>query len=235
LRLAGPTGKIAPGCEQPLSDEQGGEVARTGAWILITVLALFVAAYAFMGIALPGVRSPVLGEIFASRTFRGIGHLGAGGVAITVGALQFSLKIRFGHPRVHRTLGKVYVIAVLISGTAGGLLAPWSDGGVPAHYGFGMLAVLWVSTAVIAWSSARAGDFVTHRAWMIRSYALCLAAVTLRLYLPMSGAVGLPFEAAYPAIAWLCWVPNLVIAEWLVIPSRVAPLDPPEVAGMHAA
>jgi hypothetical protein len=61
---------------------------------------------------------------------------------------------------------------------------------------------------------------------MIRSYALCLAAVTLRLYLPLSGAIGIPFDDAYPAIAWLCWVPNLVAAEWLVIPGRWAPLEP---------
>jgi hypothetical protein len=50
--------------------------------------------------------------------------------------------------------------------------------------------------------------------------------VTLRLYLPLSGAIGIPFDDAYPAIAWLCWVPNLVVAEWLVIPGRWAPLEP---------
>jgi hypothetical protein len=28
--------------------------------------------------------------------------------------------------------------------------------------------------------------------------------------------MGVPFERAYPAIAWLCWIPNLVVAEkWL--------------------
>jgi hypothetical protein len=51
---------------------------------------------------------------------------------------------------------------------------------------------------------------------MIRSYALTLAAVTLRLYLPSSQLAGLPFTVAYPAISWLCWVPNLLIAEWFV-------------------
>jgi hypothetical protein len=83
-----------------------------------------------------------------------------------------------------------------------------------------------VTSAAVAWQRARAGDYVSHRAWMIRSYALCLAAVTLRLYLPLFGLAGLPFEVAYPAIAWLCWVPNLVVAEWLVIPARIAPLEP---------
>lgn len=42
------------------------------------------------------------------------------------------------------------------------------------------------------------------------------AAVMLRIYLPVSMAGGVPFESAYPVIAWLCWVPNLVVVEsWL--------------------
>jgi hypothetical protein len=42
---------------------------------------------------------------------------------------------------------------------------------------------------------------------------LTLAAVALRIYLPLSVVMGWSFDAAYPAIAWLCWVPNLVLAE----------------------
>ena len=68
----------------------------------------------------------------------------------------------------------------------------------------------------------RQGDRAAHRRWMIRSFALTLAAVTLRLYLPASLAAGLPFETAYPAIAWLCWVPNLIVAEVVVLRRRGA-------------
>jgi hypothetical protein len=60
---------------------------------------------------------------------------------------------------------------------------------------------------------------------MIRSYALCLAAVTLRLWLPVGLAQGVRFEVMYPLVAWLCWVPNLMLAEWVVIPSRLAPVE----------
>ena len=47
----------------------------------------------------------------------------------------------------------------------------------------------------------------------MRNFALTFAAVTLRVYLPTSMALGVPFESAYPLIAWLCWVPNLLVAE----------------------
>src|SRR5260370_20371385 len=58
---------------------------------------------------------------------------------------------------------------------------------------------------------------------MIRSYALTLAAVTLRIYLPASQIAGIPFPDAYQTISWLCWVPNLVVAEWWILRSRLAP------------
>jgi hypothetical protein len=51
-----------------------------------------------------------------------------------------------------------------------------------------------------------------HRAWMIRNFALTTAAVTLRIYLPVSMLAGIPFGIAYPVVAWLCWLPNLFAA-----------------------
>ena len=103
---------------------------------------------------------------------------------------------------------------------AGLLLAFRSQGGVPAHLGFGSLAVLWIVTGALAWSRIVARDVASHRDWMVRNFPLTLAALTLRVYLPLSLLAGVPFPYAYPAIAWLCWVPNLLVAEWLVSRSR---------------
>jgi hypothetical protein len=97
---------------------------------------------------------------------------------------------------------------------------------MPAHWGFGLLAVLWLVTSLLALVRVRSRDFAAHREWMIRSYALCLAAVMLRIYMPLSAVAGIPFEDAYPAVAWLCWVPNLIVAEWFFVRSSFAPLKP---------
>jgi hypothetical protein len=57
---------------------------------------------------------------------------------------------------------------------------------------------------------------------MIRSFALTFAAVTLRLYLPFPMIWGFEFIEGYRIIAWLCWVPNLLIAElWIHNRTRV--------------
>jgi hypothetical protein len=74
----------------------------------------------------------------------------------------------------------------------------------------------------MAYLSIRGGHVAAHRRWMIRSYGVTLAAVTLRIYLPLSQAAGIPFGIAYPIISWLCWLPNLGLAEWrLRTPPRV--------------
>ena len=48
---------------------------------------------------------------------------------------------------------------------------------------------------------------------MVRNFSLTLAAVSLRVWLPLSMMAGIDFVLAYSVIAWLCWVPNLLIAE----------------------
>ena len=68
----------------------------------------------------------------------------------------------------------------------------------------------------MGWRQAVAGQYATHRRWMIRSLSLTFAAVTLRLMLPMIPLTGLAFVEGYRAISFLCWVPNLLLAElWL--------------------
>ncbi len=96
-------------------------------------------------------------------------------------------------------------------------MATVSEEGLPTHLGFGILALLWFFTGLQAYRMVRRGDIEAHRRWMIRNFALTLAAVTLRLYLPLMMAVlRWPFREAYITVSWLCWVPNLVVAEWMV-------------------
>lgn len=87
-------------------------------------------------------------------------------------------------------------------------------GGLPSRLGFGLLAAAWLATGLLAYRAIRARDVAGHRRWMIRNFSLTFAAVTLRLYLPAAVVSGMKFEVAYPLIAWLCWVPNLLLAEF---------------------
>jgi hypothetical protein len=143
-------------------------------------------------------------------------HVTFAPVALALVPFQLWQGLRQDRPAIHRLLGRIYGIAILISGVGGVWLAATTQAGPVAALGFGTLAVLWLGTTGWGISLAMRGDRVAHRRWMIRSIALTLAAVTLRLQIPASMMLDIPFDTAYPAIAWLCWVPNLIVAEVIV-------------------
>jgi uncharacterized membrane protein len=137
----------------------------------------------------------------------------AAAVALSIGP---SSKLRSKYPTVHRWLGRCYLgIGVAIGGFAGLFIALFAFGGVVGRAGFACLALTWLYTGLRAYLAIRRRDIETHRRWMTRNFALTLAAVTLRIYLPLALLLG-AFAPAYPVIAWICWVPNLVIAEMLI-------------------
>jgi len=143
-------------------------------------------------------------------------HIFLGSLALLTGWTQFNRKLRQEHIRLHRNLGRIYVTACLLSGIAGLYLALFATGGLVASLGFAGLATAWLFTTGKAFLAIRQKRISEHQRWMIRSYALTFAAVTLRLWLPLSGMLQIDFAVAYPVISWLCWVPNLLVAEWLV-------------------
>jgi len=97
-----------------------------------------------------------------------------------------------------------------------------AHGGWLAEVAFCTFAVLWLLTGAVALERILRGDIRGHRAWMIRNFALTFGAVTLRLYLNALQAVGADFDAIYVACAWAGWVPNMLVAEWIVARLRRA-------------
>ena len=189
---------------------------RAFAWLGMTLLALAVAGYAVTMSFAPELRPSFVRTLFAERPVAAFVHFMGGAIALVAGAFQLNTRLRTRFIGVHRWLGRLYLLAVVIGGVAALALALQSFGGAIAHAGFGLLAVCWMGSTLNAYRHIRQGNLSTHRNWMIRSYALTLAAVTLRIYLPSSQLAGIPMTVAYPVIAWLCWVPNLLIAEWFV-------------------
>ncbi len=147
-------------------------------------------------------------------------HIFFGGVALLTGWSQFSKKLRSKRIALHRILGKVYVVGCLLSGLAGLYLALNANGGWISSLGFGSLAVCWLIATTTAFLAIRKRDFDRHEQWMIRSYAFTFAAVTLRVWLPLMQVGGIEFLVAYQIVAWLCWVPNILLAEWLILQIR---------------
>jgi hypothetical protein len=189
---------------------------RRALWVVMTALATLVAAYAAAVLLVPAFGPPVIGARRATMPLAVTAHVIGGLVALAVGSWQLNARLRARVIALHRWMGRSYAVAVLVGGLGALRMAPVSQGGLAAHLGFGSFALLWLFSTARGYIAIRSHDEARHRAWMIRSYSLTYAAVTLRIYTPLSLAAGIPFADAYPVISWLCWVPNLVLAEWFV-------------------
>lgn len=195
-------------------------MTRKLAWMAMTLSALLIAAYAAGTLVAPALRTPFLRNLFDTMPNAISLHIASGIIAIVVGAFQVNSRLRIRFLAAHRWLGRLYLAAIFVGGFAGLYLAFESFGGLVTHFGFGLMAVCWLGTTFAAYLAIRQRDIIAHRAWMLRSYALTLAALTLRIYLPLSQIAGIGFEPAYQAISWLCWVPNLLIVEWFILSRR---------------
>ena len=227
-----------PTSQQPPSTATRTITRRSRAgWLAVVLTSLGIAAFAvtpYLTASLETLSqsdSGGLAEAYAGRPWFVLvafyAHIVAGGIALVVGPFQFWRGLRTRHPLVHRSMGRLYLTAVGIAALGGLAIAPISQAGLTGLFGFGALGVLWLVTGWRAYRSIRRGDVASHQAWMIRNFAITYAAVTLRLGLFALILVQVPFSAggfdfgtafanAYVAMAFLAWLPNLLIAEWLI-------------------
>ncbi len=187
-------------------------------WAMLALFAV-VNAVGALRYLLPHVPFPVPQENFTERRVALSLHALGGAIALLAGPLQFVPRFRESNWNRHRLLGWIYCGAVVLGWCASVWIAPHSQTGWVAAAGFLALGAGWIVTTGMAVRLILRGDAQGHRRWMIRSFALTAAAITLRMYLPLIFVFHLPFSVGYPAIAWLCWVPNLLGAEvylWMV-------------------
>jgi uncharacterized membrane protein len=150
-----------------------------------------------------------------------IPHLVGGIIAITVGVAQIWLGLTRRVHTLHRVLGKIYGVAVLIGSFSGFYLALTIPGHLPYSAGLFMLDVAWLRTTGMALYAIRTRRIEQHREWMLRSYTVTFAFVTFRLLADwLRGWVPVPEDPVADEIdtlaAWACWAVPLLLAEPLI-------------------
>ncbi|OKP84893.1 hypothetical protein A3844_18270 [Paenibacillus helianthi] len=141
--------------------------------------------------------------------------------ALIIGPFQLYMKPTNARKRWHRLLGYGYVLSITVSGIVSVYLSLIATGGWIAGLGFMSLDVLWVATTLTATRKIMAKDIQAHKAWMLRSYALTFAAVTLRIWLAPLALLFGDFEVAFRVVAWVCWIPNLLVIEAVISRMRL--------------
>lgn len=195
--------------------------------LLMAALAVFISCYAFrylFGHRMFGLLQ-LKSEALLMNLFWNIGfytHIIPGGIALLIGWIQFIKNIRTKKLILHRTIGKIYVSAALVSSVGAIYIALYATGGIIASLGFMCIGIFWFYSTFKAYTSVRNGNIDGHKNMMIYSYAACLAAVTLRFWLPLLAYIFQDFITAYLIVAWLCWIPNLLVAYYIIRRKQMA-------------
>jgi uncharacterized membrane protein len=145
-------------------------------------------------------------------------HIVSSWWVMCIGIFQFIPVLVKKYTKLHQTLGKVYVFSILVLAAPSGLVLAWyANGGLPAKVGFSLQCVVWWLCTWVAWREITRQHWQKHVEWMMRSYGVTLAALSLRV-----GSYGMvylfhtkPIET-YLTVTWLSWVGNLLIVEILI-------------------
>ena len=145
-------------------------------------------------------------------------HITTSLLVLVLGLLQWLPAVASQGPRLHRWLGYGYVGGILgLAAPSGLILARFANGGLAAQVGFALQCVVWWGSTWLAYRAARQRQWPRHVEWLVRSYAVTLAALALRgeSYVMYYAFHTKPIET-YLTVTWLSWVGNLIVAEVLL-------------------
>ena len=142
-------------------------------------------------------------------------HIFSGPVVLLGGLILLSEHVRRRHAGVHRVLGRVQVVVLLLFVLPSSVvMSRHVFGGWPSGLSFLLLAVATATCAVVGVVHATRRRYDMHRRWMLRSYVLICSAVALRLISGMLGEVGVPSPGdAYIVAVWSSWLVPLAAYE----------------------
>jgi uncharacterized membrane protein len=143
-----------------------------------------------------------------------------------IGAFQFVPRFRRRHLTWHRRAGRALALAgLLVAGSALWLTLLYSPKPGTGELLFVLRLVfssLMIGSLVLGFAAVRRRDIKAHRAWMIRAYAIGLAAGTQAFTEGFSGAIFGTGELRDDLAKGVAWVINLAVAEWVIRRPRSA-------------
>ena len=149
-------------------------------------------------------------------------HICGGLTATIIGPFNFIQKIRRTNIKVHRFLGRTYLISILLGSIAGMYMAATSQVNLAYAFGLGGLAFVWFSTSLMAYICIKNRNIVMHREWMIRSYVVTFAFTTFRLMGDLLAYWNVSDETTrLTLLSWICWSIPLFITEIILQSSKI--------------
>jgi hypothetical protein len=200
----------------------------TTVWVSAALFGLYILAFYVAALyghdmqrwnnVLPGLYTRT-----STASTAGIGlHFVGGGVVLVLGSIQLLAGVRNHFPAVHRWIGRVYVVASLLTGVGGLVFITLKGtvGGPVMSLGFALYGILTIIAAFKTYQHAVAGRLTLHGAWAWRLYALAIGSWLYRIDygfwqlfthgLGHTHTFGGPFDKV---MAFFFYLPNLLVVE----------------------
>lgn len=151
---------------------------------------------------------------FGPYQFAFYAHLVSGPLSIALGLLLISPRFRNRHWQIHRLLGRVQAVNVLLFLTPSGLyMARYAIFGPSAAAAFSVLSFATAATIGLGWRAAVQRRFLDHQRWMLRNFVLLCSAVTLRVLGGLATVLDLQSSRFDQVASWVSWLVPLVLLE----------------------
>lgn len=142
-------------------------------------------------------------------------HAVFGSIVLLFAPFQFSNRLRQRLPKVHRIMGRMYVLGVYVLAPTGAYIQYFQErGGAPRSFTILAIvdAVLLMGTTTLAGFFAFKRKIALHRQWATRSYAVALVFIGGRFVMGVTGWETLGVEIVQ-AIIWTCLVASVPLAD----------------------
>ncbi len=139
----------------------------------------------------------------------------AGACALILGPMQFSDRLRQRYAKFHRVVGRIYVTGVFIAGPLGTYIQYFEERmGSPRSFSFAAAtdAALWMATTAIALMFILRGKVQLHRQWMVRSFAVAIVFLEVRVISGVTGWENLG-KSVTETLVWACLAFSLLFAD----------------------
>jgi uncharacterized membrane protein len=151
-----------------------------------------------------------------------------GATVLLLAPFQFSDRLRRRFTRMHRIVGRLYVIGALGLAPLGAYIQYYQERmGFPRSFSVlaGVDAAMLITTTLIAFLFAYKRKIALHRQWVTRSYAVALVFITGRFVMGVTGWEQISIEIVQ-AIIWSCLALSILLADiannWMVMRAAVS-------------
>lgn len=196
-----------------------------GVWLGIwAVIGLAAAWFLYDSVVYVVTRDPQPGATFLNRQLWYLSHMAIATPLLVVAPIQFIAQIRTSRPAVHRWLGRLFLASSILAGLSAiwlGATIQYQGSRIP----LALFGALWIAFSAAAWACARKRDFAAHRQFVIRSFAIGLAFVWVRVLGALDASLFFFIDSqeardttqeflsfVIPLLvveAWLSWIPSV--------------------------